>query len=253
MQRSVALAASFAALGLLTPAIAQVDSPTIAREYSLEAKPGQTEQFEAALKKQMEWYQENGEGWRWQTWQWDTGEKLGQYVIRSPGHRWEDLDQRRGQKVRASAHFREVVRPYVESMTSSIGTVLAGASHWPADLGQVPMVSVYTFQLNYGMDEAFNHQLARIRKAVEASDWPVHYLWGTTVSGGEAGTYWLVIPHRTWADLRGPEKEFWTMMEETIGRQEADAMRGTFRKCVREQHTALARFRPELSYAPSDE
>ena len=43
------------------------------------------------------------------------------------------------------------------------------------------------------------------------------------------------------------------MIEETLGRQESDAMRAGFRDCVREQHTALARFRPELSYIPSEE
>ncbi len=253
MRRLIAFSAVLVISSLVIPVIAQEDPPTLARGYSLKVKLGGEAKFEAAMKKQVEWYKQNNETWAWHMWQWETGDQVGEYLFRSPGHRWEDMDERDERGARAGAHFREVVAPHVESLGSTIGNVLPKVSHWPADLETIPFVSVDTFYLNYGMEEDFEHMMANIHKAVGDSGWPVKYALGVTVSGGEAGTYWVVIPHQNWADMKGPEKPFWTMIEETIGRQEADVMRAGFRDCVREQHTALARFRPDLSYIPSEE
>ena len=252
MRRFTTVLAAAVAMCLVVPAIAQEDPPTIYRSYSLKVKPGDEADFQAAMKKQLEWYAENNETWEWHMWQWDTGDRFGEYLFRSPGHRWEDMDERSERGARASAHYREVVSPHVESLGSSIGSVLLDVSRWPDDLGRVPLVSVYTFQLNYGMDEAFNNTIAKIHEAIGESEWPLSYAWATTVSGGEAGTYALVIPRRSWADMKGPEKPFWAMMEETIGRRKADAIRADLQKCVREQSSALARFLPDLSYFPEE-
>ena len=50
-------------------------------------------------------------------------------------------------------------------------------SHWPEDYGEVPMVSVYTYHLHYGMSERFNEVIGKIHEAILESDWPVHYAW----------------------------------------------------------------------------
>jgi hypothetical protein len=245
---------SLLALALISPVLADEgqDDGMLARGYYLKAKSGHEKEFEDGLKKQIAWYRENNETWRWHTWQWETGEDFGQYIFRSPGHSWQDMDDRAERSKLARAHFMEVVSPHLESMGAGIGMILPHVSHWPEDLGMAPMVTVYEFNLNYGMSEEFMHTITKIHKAIVDSQWPVHYGWSVTISGGEMPTFWLVMPHASWADMKEPEKPFMAMLEETIGRPEAQSVMASLRECVRVQRSALARFRPELSYTPNN-
>ena len=251
MRKSVKLLVVLFVLVVALPALGQEEPPMLARGYALKVKPGHEAQFEAAMKKQVEWYKANNETWHWHVWQWETGEDMGEYVFRSPGHYWKDMDDRAERTSRARAHFQSTVSPHTESMRASISEVLPKISRWPTDMGEVPMVSVYEFNVHYGMAEDFVNTIGKIHEAIEESGWPVHYAWLATVSGGEVPTFSLVIPRKSWADMKGPEKPFWPMMEEAVGRAEADAVKASLMECVREQHSALARFRPDLSYIPA--
>ena len=97
-------------VGGLHAAAADEKEPTIARGYTLKVKAGHEAEFEAGMKKQIKWYKDNKETWQWHTWQLETGENTGQYVFRSPGHFWKDLDDRSERTARAKAHFEEAVR-----------------------------------------------------------------------------------------------------------------------------------------------
>ncbi|UCF66413.1 MAG: hypothetical protein JSV80_11515 [Acidobacteriota bacterium] len=250
--RSFALGSMiFVIFMLFAPALAGEEQPgSLARNYYLTPKAGHAADLEAGFKKQVAWYETNGDEWAWQVWQWETGDAISDYIFRSPGHHWKDLDVRADFTSKARAHFMEVIGPHVESIKASIHEVLPDVSHWPDDYGEVPMVEVYSFQIHYGMAEQFHHVMNEIHDAIVASGWPVTYSWSAMVSGGEVGTYALVLPHKSWAEMKGPEKPFWSMMEETLGRQEADALKDSLRACVREQHGAIARFRPDLSSTP---
>ena len=236
------------------PVIAQDEKPpTIARGYALKVKPGHTAEFEAAVNKQLEWYKQNNETWEWHAWQWETGENTGQFVFRSPGHYWKDFDDRSERTARASAHFKEVVGPHLESLQSNLARVLPDVSNWPDDLGPPAMVSVYEFNVHYGMGEDFVAVIGKIDGAIKESNWGVNYAWVVRVSGGEVPTFFLVIPHKNWAAIEGPDKTFRAMLEETLGRGETESVMARLRKCVRKESSALARFRPELSYFPPEE
>ncbi len=252
--KTMLLVAGATALAGILPVIAADEKPpTIARHYELEVMPGQEALFEAGMKKQIEWYKNNNETWQWHTWKFETGEKTGQYAVRSPGHYWKDLDDRSERTVRATAHFKEKVKPYVESMQASILKALPDVSNWPDDLGEIPMVSVYEFNIHYGMSEDFVKVIGKINGAIKESNWGVNYAWVARESGGEVPTFFLVIPRKNWADMEGPEKPLWTMLEETLGKAEAAGLKARRRKCVRKQSSALARFHPELSYFPPGE
>ena len=97
--------------GILPAIAADEKPPTISRGYTLKVMPGHMAEFEAGLKKQIEWYKQNNETWHWHAWEWETGENTGQFVFRSPGHYWKDIDDRSERTARASAHFEEAVRP----------------------------------------------------------------------------------------------------------------------------------------------
>jgi hypothetical protein len=112
-------------------------------------------------------------------------------------------------------------------------------------------VEVLTFRLRYGASREFNYAIKKINEAINKSDWPVHYAWLTTVSGGEIGTYTLVLPHKNWADFKDPDKPFPAMLEEVYGRVEAGKLLKVLTKTVRSESSQILRFRPDLSYTPS--
>ncbi len=234
----------------LQEVFAEEEQPTIARGYLLEVLPGHEMQFEAGLKQQIEWYKQNKETWHWHTWEMETGENTGQFVFRSPNHLWKDLDERSSRAELAGAHFKKAVRPHLASMHGTISKYLPKVSSWPEDLGRVPMVSVYKFHLNYGMGEEFVEVIGKIHNAIQSSDWGLNYAWVAAVSGSEVPSFSLVIPHSSWTDMAGPEKPFWTMMEEAVGKAGSKDIKAGLVKCVRSETSALARFRPELSYVP---
>ncbi len=239
---------------VLTPFAAagegEAERGKLAMNFELMVKPGQEMKFEEALKKQVEWYASNKDQWSWHTWQWVTGNHFGQYVFRSPGHHWADMDARGDLSAKAYAHYIEVVRPHLKTASSSIEMFLEDVSHWPEDYGDVPYVSVHSFYLKYGKSQEFHNVLKRIHRTVKEAGWPETFGWITPVSGDRMPLYILVLPHKNWADMAEPEKPFWKMLEETAGRAEADSIREGLVSCVEKQVSALAKFRPDLSYMP---
>jgi hypothetical protein len=202
------------------------------------------------MKKQVDWYRRNDESWAWHVWQWETGDDLNTYVFRSPGHTLKDLDDRSERTARARSHFNEAVLPHLASISASIAAILMDVSHWPEDYGEVPMVTVYDYKVRYGMAAEFEDVIKRIHKAIQESGWPIAYAWSRTVSGGEVPAYALIIPHKSFADMKGPEQPFWDMMHEALGHREAESVRTSLNACVKEMHSRLSRFRPDLSYMP---
>lgn len=224
----------------------------LAYNYEMTVKSGQEKQFEAALKKQVAWYTEHNDQWSWHAWQWVTGPHFGQFVFRSPGHHWADMDARSELSPKAYAHYLEVVSPHVKSISSSIEMWLEDISNWSEDYGDVPFVTVYTFHLKYGKSREFHNVLERIHKTVTTAGWPESFGWITPISGNEMPLYILVIPHKNWSDMAEPENPFWKMMEKTAGRAEADSIREGLIDCVEKQTSALAEFRRDLSYMPGE-
>jgi len=222
----------------------------LAVNFDLTVNSDHMAQFEAAMKKQVAWYAAQNETWSWNTWQWVTGPEFGNYVFRSPGHHWVDMDDRSDRSAKATAHFREVVSPHVASVSSDIEMWLDDVSSWAEDYGDIPFVSVITFDLKYGKSKEFHNVLKRIHRVVTEAGWPESFGWITPVSGTHMPAYTLVLPHKNWADMDEPDTPFWKMMEETAGRAEADSIREGLISCVKRQSSALAKFRPDLSYMP---
>lgn len=252
MKKHALVVGGLAAIAIVaaTPALAQDDAPRIARSYSIDVLPGHGDEFKSAIKEQISWYRQNRESWSWHLWQWETGGKIGAYVFRSPGHTLKDLDDRAERTAHARANFEKMVLPHIDTMKGQIMATLPAVSHWPEDYGEVPMVSVYEYTLHYGMSEEFEHLMKEIHSAIQKSGWPATYAWSVTISGGAMPSYSLVIPHKSYVDMAGPEQPFWEMMDETVGRQAADSLRKRMNACVKEAHSGLARFMPEFSYMP---
>ena len=238
------------AISLSGLAVAQEPEANIAIGYDLDVKMGHQAEFEAAIKEQVSWYHRNNETWSWHTWQWVTGENSGGYVFRSPGHTLADFDRRSERTSRAREQFLEVVGPHLNSIEGAMGAVQTKISDWPEDLGEVPLVTVYRYQVHYGMAQEFEHAITKIHEAIQEANWGIKYAWVAKMNGGELPTYVLVIPHKNFQDMAPPDKPFWKMLDEQVGRTESDALRAALLKCVREQTSGLALFRADLSYMP---
>jgi len=251
MKRIGTCVAVFLALAVaLSPAVAQ-ENPNVYMSYTLEATQGHDADLESALKAQVKWYAANDETWHWHAWQIMTGKDTGKIVFRSPDHFWKDMDDRAERTVRATVNFKSTVGPHLKSIHGNVGVALLEQSNWPVDRALPAMVTVLEFNLHFGMAEQFAHVIGKIHDVMAEGEWPLQYAWLGSVTGDEIPTFRLVLPNETWADMQGPEKPFWAMMEEAIGRPDADALRADLQECVRQQSVALARFRPDLSYVPS--
>jgi hypothetical protein len=241
--------AGLAILAMSVGAAAQNDG-LYSRDYTLDVKWGHETEFEAAIKEQVSWYRQNRETWHWHLWQYETGPHVGDYIFRSPSHTLEEMDQRSERAQRARANFMEVVAPHLDGMSARIMKLIPELTAWPEDASDVRMVTVLTFKVNYGMNEEFEHIIGRIHGAFRAMNSPAKYAWVEAVSGDASGTYLAAIPHRNYADIAPPPQPFWEMIRGQIGSVETAALRIGLMKTVKEEHSALLRFREDLSYMP---
>jgi len=81
---------------------------------------------------------------------------------------------------------------------------------------------------------------------------PPNYYWYTLASGGPGGVYVLVLPRNSWADFEEkPEvKPFRDMIKDAFGQTEADSIIDRLDESVKEETTAIVKFRGDLSYLP---
>ena len=107
------------------------------------------------------------------------------------------------------------------------------------------------FNTRYGMEEKVNHLIGEVHKAIEKTNMPWKYVWYALVSGGNEGTYALVLPRPNFAAFNPTGKPFPEMLEEAYGKAGADALLAKWRKVVKSENNELSRSRPDLGYIPA--
>ena len=251
MERRVAvLVASFFLL-LALPGAAQQESGTLAQEFWVKVKPSMAREFEAAYGVHNEWHR-NNDSWEWQIWQVLVGEKVGSYVVRTGGHHWADFDAHSKTLAAGGENFSEYVAGTIDSMSSRIVRFLPELSAWPEDMDRPAFVTVLEYRIRYGAAAEFSSALRKINEGFRNSDLPFRgAAWFAVVCGERKGsTYVLVFPHKNWADMKAPEKSFWTRVEEIFGRQEAENLRETYRRSIVSRTSSILAYRPDLSSVP---
>ncbi len=250
MRRTGVFLVVLSLLLLALPALAQDEPGNLARAFFVKPKPGMEQQFEEAYKQHIAWHRQQNDTWAWHTWQYETGDRLGQYAVWTAGHHWEDFDAHAEFSAADTADYMANVAQYVGSVTGTFSRVLPEVSRWPEGEGVPAFINVLTFRLRYGGDREFNYAIKKVTEAINKSDWPVHYGWMAMVSGVELGTYILVFPHENWADFKEPDKPLWAMLEGVYGRVGAEKLRKAFSKTVLSGSSEILSFRADLSYTP---
>lgn len=239
---------------LALPAVAQEEPGVINQVYVVKPKAGMAQQFEAALKQHCDWLRQQNETWTWWVWQTVAGEDLGQYIIGSYGHRFEDFDAHAELAQANRARWIANMSQYVESISGRITVSRTDISQLPPPPeGEAPPPLVWVFEqhLRAGTEEAFNYAAKKIDKAIEKTNWPVYYRWFQVISGGYTPNFVLTVPSENWAGFKEPEKPFQAMLEEAYGRKEAGALLKLLREITKSEISWIFSYRPDLSYVPT--
>ena len=231
---------------LALPSLAQ-EIEEVARLYYIKPKSGMELQFEEAYKQHLDWLGQHGDRREWLTWQIETGERFGQYVVGTFRHRWEDFDARSELEVEERAAFSATVSPYIESVTSSFSLFRGDISRPSYFVAEALFREVLHFRLNIGRESDFYHVQRKIHEAIEKTDWPVGYGWHTLVSGGETPEFTLMLLRRDWADFKRPESSLEEILEKVYGREETSSLLRQLAQSVRHVHSEIWRLRRDLS------
>lgn len=198
-------------------ALAQGNSNTFARSYTVKAKPGMEAQFEAALREHAQWRAANGDPWNWNVNMRETGD-LGTYGIRSGGHSWADFDAYdAGFGPKGLLHWNATVAPLVESVSSAITTTNQELSKPPPAGTAYAFVIVTTFHLRPGREMEFNRLIAEATEIVRG-ELAGYWVWSSPTSGGGAGPYISLVGFaENWADMAEPDPSFEAIMAQEMG------------------------------------
>ena len=249
MRRIGIFLAVLSLLLLAVPVVAQDDGGNIVAVHCNKVQPGAGAKYEEGFKKHMDWHGEQNDPWTLLVWQVITGPDSGTYCTGSFGHNWEDFDN---PGVPADANLADIAAtfgPFVREHELTFWTNLPKVSR-PAE-GQAAMTSVIFFHTRYGTEEKFNHLIGEFHKAIEKTNMPWNYEWYALVSGGNEGTYAIVLPRPNFAAFNPTGKPFPKMLEEAYGKAGADALLAKWRKVVKSANSELSRNRPDLSYIPT--
>ncbi len=237
---------------LALPAAAQQEMATVGRVFFVKPKAGMQQQYEAAYKKHLAWHKAQNDTWSWFTWEFETGDRIGQYVTGTFDHAWADFDAHAKMDEADGADFAANAGALVESLSGIIVAPLPVLSNPPAGAtGPLALATVYTFHLNIGHDREWANALNKITQALKKANWGSAYEWYLLLNGTEHPTYYLVLPRTNWAGFAPPPKPLWVVLEEVLGRVEAQTIMQTLDKSVHCQRSELIRFRPDLSYTPA--
>ena len=233
---------------LALPAATQMGEGDIVRVYFIQPKAGMEKDFEAALKKHLEWHAQQKDTWTYVAWQTIVGEGNGNYGVGTFGHTWEDFDKPGVDAAADQADVQTTIGPTVERVTPTFWRYLKDVSH-PAE-GEPGMSQVLSFEVKQGQSAHFMHLIKKFHEAIQKTKWPVHYEWYELLVGGDVPQYVLVLPKANWAAFKPMEKPFPAMLEEAFGRMEAEHMLEAFSNTIKHEESEVIRSRPDLGYAP---
>ena len=249
MRRTDLVCSAALALFYATVASAQVPPKSIAVVHDVKPKVGAD--FDAAMKRHLEWHRQQKDTWALFTWEIISGERSGRYVVISFGHDWKDFDDRTKFQEADEANVRLTLTPVVDSVTDSYYLYRADLSVTMQDqTGPAPYDEVITFFLKPdAWPPDMENTIKKINEAAKKSNYPLHGEWYELLNGGEDAMV-LAIPHKNWADFQPPDKGFVAMLNDAYGEQLNRDLFGRFNRNVRAERSEIIRYRADLSYVP---
>lgn len=246
MRRTISLPV-VASLSLLAlPAVGGADGGNVVMIHCIDVQPGAQAQFEAGVKRHMDWHRKQKDTWSWASWSVLTGPDAGRHCSGTFDHKWEDFDKPAVSMQADEADVLVTFGSFVKKHEATFWTRLSEVSR-PAPQ-PAPMSSVVFFHARFGMDDEFNSLIGEFHKAIDKTQMPWKYQWYALASGGAGGTYALVLPRANFASFNPSGKPFSEMLEEAYGKTAANALLDRWHKVVERSENHLILGRPDLSY-----
>ena len=222
----------------------------LAKIYFVNVKSGHGAEFVAALKEHVEWRKQASDPWTWSVYQIVNGQNLGDFVIRSGGHTWADLDSYEEFLAKGAVEFNKNVGPHIESTSNTITAVDTTNINWYPNNDDVNLISVITYHLKPGHERAFTQAINKYHTAIKENNRETYYAFAWNVNGGSGPSVSLVLPYKNWAEMQGPDESLRTFMERVLGSEEAQQLSDEFNSTYHTRESSVLRLRRDLSVIP---
>lgn len=233
------------------PIAAQEQAGNLGRVYFIKPKAGMELQYEEAAKRHTEWHRQQKDTWTWHTWQVVIGERLGQYVVGTFNHTWEDFDAHAEFDAADTAHVLADLSKYTASVRNVITRYRPDISTQPRSDTPLPLSQLFTYRVKSGKLVDFNYYERKVYEAIKRTRWPARTFWHRAINGTNGSVFYRISSRENWAGFKPPDKSFAEMMTLAYGPGEAEALREVFRQSVGSMRSETVQYRPDLSYIPA--
>jgi hypothetical protein len=243
---------STAFLALLAAAAtvpAAAEDPIITRVVIWKVKPGLESKFEEGLKRHNEFHRKLSDPQSFTTCAVESGPETGTYLRFASGRNWKDFDAEAAGDKADRADSALNTDPYIASTTVQYYRYRPEMSR-PRQ-GEAPMYQVTFYRVKFDMTEEFIRIVRKANEAAAKGSWAGNYAWFSLVNGGDHPSFVLSAPRDKWADFNPLAKTFPAMLEETMGRDDADNVWKTFNESVTGASSEIISCRPDLAYSPA--
>jgi hypothetical protein len=250
--RTRKLLSAFAVMLFAFSAAAQTTPGTVAALEFQKPKNGMVKQYEDGRKQKAAWHKTQNDPQPLLVWETLTGPETGTYIVGRLGQHWSDFDKPAIPDQADLDEYQKAVGSYVESLVGRYYEFMPKISNPVSPMMAPKFSEIITFHVRYGKGSDFQSAIARVTDAAQKTKWPVNYEWYALASGGDTGTFVLVLPRANWAAFEDkPDvKPFREMLKVAFGQAEADSIVSRIDGSVTSETSEIIQFRPELSYLP---
>lgn len=211
-------------------------------------KAGHDEALLTAIEGYHKWVANYEGHMRFSWWKILTGPETGNYMAYSGGHNWADMDAEYDWEDESDKVIAENVMPHIEHMVRAVDVGMDDVSHWPDNWEGYTHIQLESWYIKNGHYGAFNKGMKRISAALKAGEYPAHFGFTRTVSGGHGNEITLVLPMKGWSGMSEKNPSFYDIMSEELGGQEQfDAFMSEWGQTFKSGHSQMLEYLPAAS------
>jgi hypothetical protein len=246
IKQFISTAALLAALALLAPG---VGAQNLARVYQVTPTSGDGAGFVAAMRDHMEWRGEHGDPWSWTTYQIVVGEDSGDFVIRSGGHAWADLDAYEdwGSENGVGPEFGSTVAPLIAGGQDAITVTDTIRRRLPENMVDMEFFPVTVYYTRPSRRADFMDAWTQFHEAVVEADAEFYYALTTNTMGGEGNAVTVVGFSEDWAGMAQGDQSAVELLNAAYGEDGAQELFDKFTGSFYASESYMLRMRRDLS------
>jgi hypothetical protein len=213
--------------------------------FTYDVDRGEEAAFEAGYAAHLQWHAAHADALPWFGWYVTSGPRTGLFVDGTFGVPFAAMDARPdpagdGADMEARVLPHAKARAYsAHVLWSEVSTVRSLEARQPT-----PVLDAYDLRVAPGDVAAFESALLAAAKTGKGR---LGWTWYRLTGGGEIGSYLVLVPRRTWADLAGRPTDVAGLMAAAYGGSPAPARAAAL---VRDAEVETWSYQPKLSRLP---